>query len=94
MYELLNSDLSTSDTTPTLILWLLGNESGTSSTQRSSLEDQLIRLKVISIVTTSLDTLVLLEDKYSLLETLLYQHKNLALENGWVDKDTVLLETF
>ena len=79
MHQLLNSDLCTSETTPTLISWLIGNDTRTSP-QRSSLEHQLMR--VISMVTTSLDTLILLEDKYSLLQTLLQQQKALSVDNG------------
>ena len=36
------------------------------------------------MVTTSLDTLILLEDKYKLLEMLLRQQRAVAMENGWV----------
>ena len=92
MYELLNSDLSTLETTPTLVSWLLQSNSHASLPQRSSLEEQLIISRVISIVTTSLDTLILLEDKYNLLETLLQQQRAASMENGWVIVITVSSE--
>ena len=76
MYELLNSDLSTSETTPTSRLldhMMLSPRYP---------ESQLISSRVVSMVMTSLDTLILLQDKYDLTERLLGQQRAVAMDNG------------
>ena len=88
MCELLNSDLST---TPTLILRLFGNliTSGLSP-QKSLLgypENHIIGARVISMVTTSLDTLLLLQQKCNLTDLLLRQQRMVTMET-----DTVILD--
>ena len=46
------------------------------------LENHLVGLRVVSMVTTSLDTLLLLQDKFNLMEVLLGQQRAVAMENG------------
>ena len=81
LHELLNSELSTSNTASTLISWLLGNQKESSLPQTSSL-DQLVRARIISIATSSLDSLLLLQDRYNILDVLLRQQAAAAMENG------------
>jgi hypothetical protein len=95
MYQLLNSEPSTSKTTPTMLTRLLSHlvlsdPSEPGDKQESligHLENHLVGLRVVSMVTTSLDTLLLLQDKFNLMEVLLGQQRAVAMENGSVAVD-------
>ena len=87
MYELLNSELSASKTTPTTLAGLLDHLMLTDSAdKRTSLlgyhENHLVGLRVVSVVTTCLDNLLLMQDKFNLTEVLLGQQRAVAMENG------------
>ena len=91
MYELLTSDLSTPETTPSLITRLFGNlKTADLSPQELLLgypENHIISARVISVVTTSLNTLLLLQQKFNLTDMLLRQQKMVATETGSVVVD-------
>ena len=89
MYELLTSELSASKTTPTTLAGLLDHLVLNDSADKEAsligyLENRLVGLRIVSVVTTCLDNLLLLQDKFNLTEVLLGQQRAVAMENGCV----------
>ena len=87
MYKLLNSEPSTVKTTPLLLARMLDHLVLTGPFEQHGclpgyLENHLVGLRVVSVVTTSLDSLLLLQDKFSLQEVLLRQQRAVTTENG------------
>ena len=86
-YQLLSSEVSSSETTPTSLDQLLDRLVLIDSAhkQRALLgypESHLVGLRVVSVVTTSLDSLLLLQQKYGFLDTLLALQREGSMETG------------